>query len=68
MDLVEVTSTNVRAVGYDPAARVLRVVFRNGGTYDYSDVSQALFEAMCEPFPWRRLGREVRSHPTRRVS
>lgn len=31
-------SSNVDAVGYDKNERVLRVAFRNGGTYDYTGV------------------------------
>lgn len=34
-----VKSSNIASVGYDPAARVLEVEFRNGGTYHYHDVA-----------------------------
>lgn len=32
-------STNIHAVGYDRARRVLRVDFRDGSKYEYADVS-----------------------------
>ncbi|WP_370359570.1 KTSC domain-containing protein [Kribbella pratensis] len=62
-----VTSTNVRAVGYDSSTRTMRVAFLNGRVYDYYDVGQALFEQMLLPHPWRRLGFAVRRHRYRRV-
>lgn len=37
-------STSLRSVGYDPAARVLEVEFRNGGVYQYLDVQDAEYE------------------------
>jgi hypothetical protein len=62
-----VTSTNVSAVGYDPASRRMHVQFSSGSTYEYLDVEQALFDAMLQPFPWRRVGRVVRAHANRRI-
>jgi len=62
-----VVSGAVRAVGYDPASRTLRVAFRGGGTYDYLDVEPAVFDRMREPHPWRRMWRTVKRHEYRRV-
>lgn len=39
-------SQNVEAVGYDTAARTLRVMFKGGRTYDYSQVSAERFAAL----------------------
>lgn len=36
--MAEVASSNLAQVGYDRAARVLRVQFRSGATYDYAGV------------------------------
>lgn len=68
MNMQSVTSTNVAAVGYDPATRTMRVAFQSGGLYDYYNVDPALFEQMLLPFPWRRIGAMVRSHGFRRVA
>jgi len=68
MKMVSVTSDNVREVGYDPSARVLRVAFRSGGVYDYSSVDPHLYETMLLPHPWRLIGRTVRAHTYRRVA
>ncbi|MEW6765240.1 MAG: KTSC domain-containing protein [Pseudomonadota bacterium] len=38
MNRVPVSSSNLRAVGYDPATRTLEVEFLNGGLYSYSGV------------------------------
>ena len=66
--MTRVESEAVRAVGYDPDARVLRVEFRESGVYDYLDVPPALFEEMLRPHPWSRVGEEVKSHRFRRVA
>lgn len=38
-----VESSSIASIGYDPAARVLEVEFRNGGLYRYRDVPRELF-------------------------
>ncbi len=65
--MTSVTSDAVLSVGYDPAARVLRVAFRGGGVYDYLDVDADLFEAMLEPHPWHRVSELVKSHRFREL-
>jgi len=68
MNMQPVTSTNVAAVGYDRASRVMRVAFQRGGLYDYFDVDPALFEQMLLPFPLRRIGAMVKRHAYRRIA
>jgi hypothetical protein len=68
MNLTPVVSDNVRAVGYRPASRTLRVQFRSGGVYDYLNVNVALYEQMLLPHPWRRVGRLVKAHNYRRIA
>jgi hypothetical protein len=63
-----VTSTNVLEAGYDPAAQILRIRFRSGGIYDYFNIDPLLFQQMLLPYPWRRIGEEVKMHPYRRVA
>lgn len=67
MEMRPVVSGAVRAVGYDPATRVMRVAFRTGGVYDYLDVGPELHAEMLRPHPWHRVGRRVRSHRYRRL-
>ena len=43
-----VRSTSIARVGYDPKLRELGVAFRHGGTYLYSAVAAAVFEAFNE--------------------
>ena len=38
MTMTPVQSSNVAAVGYDPATKILRVAFKNGGEYEYAGV------------------------------
>ena len=38
MNLVPVSSSNLRAVGYDPTTQTLQVAFLNGRLYEYSGV------------------------------
>jgi hypothetical protein len=63
-----VTSTNVQAAGYDPDAHILRIRFRSGGVYDYFNVDPRLFEEFLRPYPWRRVGQQVKAHDYQRVS
>lgn len=37
-----VSSSNLRAVGYDPATKVLRIEFHNG-VYDYFNVPEEIY-------------------------
>jgi hypothetical protein len=60
--MTRIVSDAVRAVGYDPARRVLRVQFRSGDTYDYSDVEPDLYARMLQPHPWREVGQQVLHH------
>jgi hypothetical protein len=68
MNIMPVVSENVRAVGYDQRAQVLRVTFKSGGTYDYYNVPVHLYEVMLLPHPWRRVGRQIRTHRHSRVA
>lgn len=46
MILQQVSSNNLRAVGYDPDTRTLVVEFRSGGTYEFYDVDVNVYEAL----------------------
>jgi KTSC domain len=39
-------SSNIARMAYDSVTQVLKIEFKNGGTYDYFDVPQNVFEAM----------------------
>ena len=47
MDWINANSSNIERFRYDPTSRILTVEFKNGGTYDYFDVSPADFQRMC---------------------
>lgn len=47
-DMVPVASTNLDSVGYDDKLRRLRVMFRNGRTYEYAGVSPEEHAALME--------------------
>lgn len=44
MKMHPVTSSNLKAVGYDPETKTLRVQFSSGGSYDYPGVDPELHE------------------------
>lgn len=48
IELKEVESSNLRAIGYDPATRVLHVRFKNGSLYEYTNVPQTIFEGLSQ--------------------
>ena len=46
MERIEVTSSNLLSVGYDPETETLEVEFRSGGTYRYSGVPISEYQAL----------------------
>ena len=45
MRMIPVTSSNLKAVGYDSDTKTLRVEFHNG-TYDHYDVPEAVYRGL----------------------
>lgn len=45
MNMVPVSSSNLVAVGYDKANKILRVQF-NSGIYDYYDVPESIYDGL----------------------
>ena len=48
MHLTIKDSSTISLADYDGASGVLRIVFKNGGIYEYSDVSEVEIAAMCQ--------------------
>lgn len=46
MERVSVSSSNIRAIGYDSSTSTLEVEFTTGSIYQYHDVPQSEFDAM----------------------
>ncbi len=46
MNRMPVSSSNLRAVGYDPDTRTLEVEFLNGGLYSYSGVPASVYAGL----------------------
>lgn len=46
MDLKPVDSSNIEAVGYDPANKTMAVRFKGGNVYHYHDVEQDAHAAL----------------------
>ncbi len=44
MDMQQVNSGLIQAIGYDPTSRKLQVQFKSGQTYDFCGVPQHLYE------------------------
>ncbi len=56
-------SSNISRFGYDETTQVLFVEFRNGGTYQYFDVSQQIFEQMkAAPSKGQFLAQSIKGH------
>ena len=62
-------SSSLRSAGYDPAAHVLEVEFRNGGVYQYLEVPDEEFEEfITAPSKGRYLNTEIKPrHPARKL-
>lgn len=48
MNREPVTSSNIAAVGYDPATQTMEVEFKNGTAYSYTGVSPEQHKAFVE--------------------
>jgi hypothetical protein len=69
MSAVE-NSTQIAAVGYDPAIQELHVSFKNGGTYAYEGVPDTMADAFVKSESLGRfLGQHIKgAFPHRKVS
>ena len=70
MNMTPVASSNLAAVGYDPATHTLRITFHKGGTYDYYNVPESVYRGLMSAaskgeyhhafiktsYPYRKLG------------
>ena len=63
-------SSSLASAGYDPAAHVLEVEFRNGGVYQYLEVEDEEYqEFRSAPSKGRYLNTEIKpDHPARKLS
>lgn len=41
-----ITSSTVRAIGYDPETKTLKVIFNTGAEYHYEDVDQEAYDKL----------------------
>ena len=46
VEMIDVTSSNVAAVGYEPKSKTLVVDFNNGTRYEYYDVDVDVFNEL----------------------
>lgn len=46
MQMIPVNSTAMRAVGYDPNSRRMKITFQQGDTYDFCNVPQHVFDGL----------------------
>lgn len=63
-------SSSLASAGYDPAAHVLEVEFRNGGVYQYLEVDDDEYEEFrSAPSKGRYLNTEIKpDHPARKLT
>jgi len=46
MDRIQVESSDLRSVGYDPASMTLEIEFNSGGLYQYFGVPDTIFDSL----------------------
>lgn len=44
--MIPVSSTDLRAAGYDGETAILRIAFQNGAVYDYFNVPEAIYKGL----------------------
>ena len=67
MEMVNVTSSNISAIGYDPNTGLLRIEFRKGEAYEYYDVPQYEHDGLMNApshgtYANRNIYRKYRQH------
>ena len=50
MNRTQISSSNLRSVGYDPTSAILEVEFRHGGVYQYSEVPAARYAGLMSAY------------------
>ena len=57
-ELIVIDSDNVFMAGYSQSTRVMTVLFRSGGMYEYYDVPPELWQSFvdAQPDPWSLVG------------
>jgi lysyl-tRNA synthetase class 2 len=70
MEMTPVKSSNIKAIGHDPAAKKLRVEFTNGGLYEYQDVAPHHYSTMLShESPGKYFAQHVRgSHGVEKLT
>lgn len=48
MKMIDIDSSMLMAVGYDPATQTLRAVFNSGKTYNYFKVPQEVYDQLMD--------------------
>lgn len=48
MELIPVSSSDIKAIGYDKTTTILVVAFHSGGTYQYFNVPEHLYLAFID--------------------
>lgn len=69
MKRVEVQSKAISAVQYSRPDRTLIVWYRNGGVYEYENVTEYLYRRLLlnEPHPWSAVGKLVKDHAFKKL-
>jgi hypothetical protein len=62
MEMIDVQSSNLSQVGYDPETRTLAIVFKKGDLYHYDDVPPEVFDELMEaPSTGRYFSQHIRN-------
>lgn len=59
MERTPVVSSDLSEVGYDPTTMVLEIVFHSGGTYQYFDVPETVYQELLSS---ESIGRFFHAH------
>lgn len=65
MKFVPVVSSQIAQLGHDAVSSMMHVVFTNGSTYEYANVSRELFEELlAAPSVGSHFSKVVKKNPT----
>lgn len=71
MNLIPVNSSDLRAVGYDADTQTLQISFKNGGLYEYKNISESMYrELISAPSKGKYFSHYIRdktAYPCRKI-
>ena len=48
MKMIQIQSSNIESVGYDPETKILEITFNNKSIYQYNEVPKSIYDSLMK--------------------